>query len=100
MSTKTTQVSLLDFRNNLGNFVAKANQKPLKLTKRGQTVGVVLSEDLAEEFLDWKKRQELKKFYLKVKPGFAELGRKFLAEKGLKEEDLTEDELVDLVANA
>lgn len=57
-----------------------------------------LPEEMKQELLQNKERAKLlKEFYHANKETFKKLGREFLAKKGLKEEELSIDELLALL---
>jgi|GEM_PF-4816748 len=107
----TKQISLLDFRSRLGELLKTLNENHLTITSRGKPVGMMIDIETAKKVLEWEREKEeeekrkaklrkLRESYKKWKPEFEKYGKKFLEKKGLKEEDLSVNELVDLVANA
>lgn len=95
----TLQTNLLELRNNFGKYLGRIDQKPITVTKRGKPVAVIIDPKVAEKFWQWQELEELKELYLESKPKFEKYGKNFLKARNLKEEDLSVDEIVELVAN-
>jgi prevent-host-death family protein len=94
------QASLLEIRKNPAKYLTEVGDTPVTVTKRGKKVAVVIDPETAKEFWKWKEREELKNLYMEAKSRFESYGQKFLDKKNLKQEDLSVDELVELIANA
>jgi|688.fasta_scaffold81319_7 prevent-host-death family protein len=94
IATKLT--NLLDLRNNLGKYLDNLKSTPLTITKRGKIQGVLITQELAKEFLEWKEKQYLKEVYYNYKPQFQKLGKNFLDKKPLP---VDPDEIVNLLQN-
>jgi len=97
---KGIEATILDVRNNLGKYLSETHKKPFTITKRGKKIAVVIDPITAEKFWEWQEKEELKELYFESKKTFENYGKKFLKNRNVKESDLNEDELTELVANA
>jgi hypothetical protein len=101
-SNNLTTINLLDFRKDLGNLLDN-NQIPLQINKRGRAVGFVLPVNMGQDFLEWKKRSEIKKLYWSQKNNLKTLGRDRLLKSDLIDDstnldELSADQIVELVS--
>lgn len=93
------ETNLLNFRQDTGKILLNS-KNPIKITKKGKSLGIVLPNSLADEFFRWQQEKELKQIYFKAKKPLVNLGLKILKSKNIKPQSLekmSDLEIVNLV---
>jgi hypothetical protein len=91
-SSNITSINLLDFRRDLGNVLDK-NREPLEIRKRGKAIGIMLPIETGRDFLEWKKRNDLRQCYLAQKDELKKLGKNVLIKSKLIDSSVNLDSL-------
>lgn len=81
------------------NKVLSYLREKLSLLSEAEIIKLALSEKYAKEQEDIEKQQNLRKTYEHAMKEGKKLGDKLLADKGLKREDMSEDDLYNLLKN-
>lgn len=93
------ETNLLNFRQDTGKILLNS-KNPIKITKKGKSLGIVLPNSLADEFFRWQQEKELKQIYFKAKKPLVNLGLEILKSKNIKPQSLekmSDLEIINLV---
>ena len=93
------ETNLLNFRADTGKILA-SSKNPILIKKKGKSLGIVLPNNLADEFFKWQQEKELKEIYFKAKKSLKNLGLDFLKTKKITSQNLekmSDLEIVNLI---
>jgi hypothetical protein len=82
---KVSDINLLNFRTDTGKILS-TSKNPIRITKKGQVLGIVLTPNLADDFFKWQEETELKEIYFNARKSLAKIGQQVLKENKISSE--------------